>query len=334
VALGLLLFSPAAPLPPAAAQSTTAATRGVLAGRSVGAALAAPVAPRLGQLGHHQVQAGESLPAIALRYHVRPVDLAWLNARSPRAILLPGSDLWVPLAATAWAPPAATPAPPPKVIQAVVPPSAEGPPTEASPAADADAWESGEAVVYDATQLIHVVEPGDTLTSIAGRYGTTADLLRQANGLESELIQPGQPLSVPRAGAGPAAADPAGQKRIEIAVSEQRMYVWQGDTLVWSWLVSTGVASHPTRRGTFAVESKIDDAWSSAWQLSMPDWLGIYWAGGTENGIHALPTYNGQRLWADALGTPMSYGCVVLGVEEAALLYDWALVGTPVEIRD
>jgi lipoprotein-anchoring transpeptidase ErfK/SrfK len=125
-----------------------------------------------------------------------------------------------------------------------------------------------------------------------------------------------------------------GARRIEIDIGEQHMYVWQGDTLVWSWVVSTGMAGYPTRRGSFAVQSKIPNAWSGPWQLWMPHWLGIYWAGGSENGIHALPILNGVQLWEGSLGTPISYGCVVLGVEEARLLYDWAEIGTPVEIRD
>jgi lipoprotein-anchoring transpeptidase ErfK/SrfK len=66
----------------------------------------------------------------------------------------------------------------------------------------------------------------------------------------------------------------------------------------------------------------------------MPQWLGIYWAGGSENGIHSLPIVNGQRLWGGYLGTPISYGCIVLGVQEADQLYNWADLGTPVEVHD
>ncbi|MDI6768076.1 MAG: L,D-transpeptidase [Anaerolineales bacterium] len=33
------------------------------------------------------------------------------------------------------------------------------------------------------------------------------------------------------------------------------------------------------------------------------------------------------------LGRPVSYGCVVLGVSDARLLYDWAEIGTVVEIK-
>jgi len=65
----------------------------------------------------------------------------------------------------------------------------------------------------------------------------------------------------------------------------------------------------------------------------MPNWLGIYWAGTAENGIHALPILsNGERLWGGVLGSRASYGCIVLGVREAEALYNWAEVGTPVTI--
>jgi lipoprotein-anchoring transpeptidase ErfK/SrfK len=176
------------------------------------------------------------------------------------------------------------------------------------------------------------VQAGDTLSAIAARLNTTAAAIQRLNGLSGDLLQAGQVLRVPRAGAGPEGA--VGAKRIEVDVSEQRMYVWQGDTLVWNFTVSTGIAGYPTRYGTFAVQSKIPNAWSSAWQLWMPHWLGIYYAGPSENGIHSLPIINGQRLWAGNLGSPISYGCVVLGVNEAELLYNWADIGTPVEIHE
>ena len=84
----------------------------------------------------------------------------------------------------------------------------------------------------------------------------------------------------------------------------------------------------------YSVLDKIPNAYAWTWDLWMPNWLGIYWAGSLENGIHALPFQsNGWRLWEGYLGTPVSYGCVILGVDEAQLLYDWAEVGTPVEIQ-
>jgi L,D-transpeptidase catalytic domain len=124
-----------------------------------------------------------------------------------------------------------------------------------------------------------------------------------------------------------------GSKYILVDISEQHMYVYEGDTLIYSFVASTGI-NNATRAGTFAVQSKIPNAYGSTWNIWMPSWLGIYWAGGLENGIHALPILpNGATLWAGFLGRPVSYGCVVLGSYEAQLLYDWAEIGTPVEIR-
>jgi lipoprotein-anchoring transpeptidase ErfK/SrfK len=124
-----------------------------------------------------------------------------------------------------------------------------------------------------------------------------------------------------------------GSKYILVDISEQHMYVYEGDALIYSFVASTGM-NNATRTGTFAVQSKIPSAYGSTWNIWMPSWLGIYWAGGLENGIHALPILpNGGILWAGFLGRPVSYGCVVLGTYEAQLLFDWAEMGTPVEIR-
>jgi len=199
----------------------------------------------------------------------------------------------------------------------------------AAPAAPPLVPQGGQAATADTT---YTVQPGDTLSGIARQFGASVAGLASRNGLAADQIAVGQVLHVPRPGQGPVGL--TGTKRIEVDVSEQRMAVWQGDSLVWNFVVSTGLAGYPTRRGTFAVQSKIPDAWSSAWGLSMPNWLGIYWAGASENGIHALPVINGERLWAGFLGTPISYGCIVLGIDDAARLYDWADIGTTVVIRD
>jgi lipoprotein-anchoring transpeptidase ErfK/SrfK len=124
-----------------------------------------------------------------------------------------------------------------------------------------------------------------------------------------------------------------GSKYILVDISEQHMYVYEGEVLVYSFVASTGM-NNATRVGNFAVQSKIPNAYGSTWNIWMPNWLGIYWAGGLENGIHALPILpNGATLWEGYLGRPVSYGCVVLGTYESRLLYEWAEIGTPVEIR-
>lgn len=130
-----------------------------------------------------------------------------------------------------------------------------------------------------------------------------------------------------------APANYTGGKYILVDISEQHMYVYEGELLIYSFVASTGM-NNATRTGNFSVLDKIPNAYGATWNIWMPNWLGIYWAGSLQNGIHALPILpNGATLWAGYLGTPISYGCVVLGSYESQLLYDWAEVGVPVEIQ-
>jgi lipoprotein-anchoring transpeptidase ErfK/SrfK len=125
----------------------------------------------------------------------------------------------------------------------------------------------------------------------------------------------------------------AGSKYILVDISEQHMYVYENELLVYSFVASTGI-NNATRTGVFHVQSKIPSAYGATWNIWMPNWLGIYYAGGLENGIHSLPILpNGAELWAGYLGRPISYGCVVLDSYDSSLLYNWAEIGTPVEIR-
>ena len=178
----------------------------------------------------------------------------------------------------------------------------------------------------------YVVRRGDTLSKIARQYGTTSAALAQLNGIVNpSAIYTGQDLRLSSA-APPVST--GGGKRIVIDLSEQHLYAYQGDRLVYSFVASSGRAPSYTKPGNFRVQSKIPKAYGATWNIWMPHWLGIYWAGSTENGIHALPILsNGQILWAGYLGRPVSYGCIVLGTYEAQLLYNWADIGTPVSIR-
>lgn len=125
----------------------------------------------------------------------------------------------------------------------------------------------------------------------------------------------------------------SGSKYIQVDISEQHMYVYDGGNLIYSFVASTGMGNS-TRVGSFSVLNKIPNAYGATWNIWMPNWLGIYWSGSLQNGIHALPILsNGATLWAGYLGTPISYGCVVLDTYDAQLLYDWVDIGTPVEIR-
>lgn len=101
-------------------------------------------------------------------------------------------------------------------------------------------------------------------------------------------------------------------------------YVWK------SFPVSTGKVSTPTPAGEFKIVNKIDKAWSRSFGLWMPYWLGLSASG---IGIHELPVWpNGYREGENHLGTPVSHGCIRLGLGSAAYIYERIPVGTVVYI--
>lgn len=165
----------------------------------------------------------------------------------------------------------------------------------------------------------------------------TISALAQANGLHNpNLVYVGQRLSVPGDGSPTAPANPAlsTSKLIEVDLSDQRMTVWENGQVKWHCVISTGEPGRPTIPGRFSVISKIPYAYSRYYDLHYPWWLGIYWVGSLENGIHALPILpNGQTLWAGLLGRRVSYGCIILDTANARALYNWANIGTPVTIH-
>lgn len=181
----------------------------------------------------------------------------------------------------------------------------------------------------------YTVQAGDRLTTIAAKFGMPPGLIAEANpGVDLDWLWVGQQLTIP-------SQDiltpyiPVPGKRIVINLAEQRMRVYENGQLLYEWPVSTGIPSSPTYRGIFQVLDKEENAYASQWDLWMPYFLAIYRVGGdVYNGIHALPILsNGQRLWEGLLGSPASYGCIILGVEEAEILYSWAEVGVLVIIE-
>ena len=85
-----------------------------------------------------------------------------------------------------------------------------------------------------APRTIHTVRAGDSLYTIARRYGSSVSDIRQANGLRSSLIHPGQELVVPRFGS--AAGRPAAGRSWE-AAADGAYVVQRNDTL---WDIARG----------------------------------------------------------------------------------------------
>lgn len=123
----------------------------------------------------HVVQPGETLYRIALRYGITVGALAAYNGLSDPTRIHVGQVLRIPTTGT--------------------PTPARGgarKPSTATPA-------SQGAVVTKKVTYWYVVSRGDTLYSIARRFGITVAVLKQANGLTTDLIHPGQRLTIPGA---------------------------------------------------------------------------------------------------------------------------------------
>ena len=117
-------------------------------------------------------------------------------------------------------------------------------------------------------------------------------------------------------------------KRIEIDLTNQRLYAYEGDTQVFNFLVSTGKWGR-TPTGNFKIWVKLRYTLMSGGSKALrtyyylpnvPYVMFIYNAD--------YPKYKGYGIhgtyWHDNFGRPMSHGCINMRIEEAALLYNWA----------
>lgn len=120
-------------------------------------------------------------------------------------------------------------------------------------------------------------------------------------------------------------------KNILIDLKNQRLYQQLNNITIRTHTISSGKWSTPTIPGTYKIANKSLRAWSKAYGLWMPYWMGL---GGTKMGIHELPEWpNGYKEGKNHLGTPVSHGCIRLGEIASKIVYDWTDIGTKVIIK-
>ena len=112
---------------------------------------------------------------------------------------------------------------------------------------------------------------------------------------------------------------------IDIDLTQQRLTAYEGSSLVRTVLVSTGLPRTPTPVGQFRIRIKLryDDMSGLDYYLTNVPYV-MYFYGGY--GLHG--TY-----WHGNFGHPMSHGCVNLPTPDAEWLFNWAEVGTLVNIH-
>lgn len=120
-------------------------------------------------------------------------------------------------------------------------------------------------------------------------------------------------------------------KYIDINLASQIMSTFENGNLLDSFMISSGKRGMETPKGEHQIYNKSPRPWSKKYSLYMPFWMAITSSG--EYGIHELPEWpGGYKEGANHLGTPVSHGCVRLGIGAAKTVYDWADIGTPVVV--
>lgn len=163
------------------------------------------------------------------------------------------------------------------------------------------------------TEAVAVVETGQAVAEAAIVPDTPT----------AEYVAPPTAVAyVPPAGTGGS----GGAHWFDVDLSDQRMYAYEGDTLVNTFVVSTGTWQTPTVTGKFKVWIKLRSAPMSGPGYYLPDVPYIMYFHG-DYGIHG--TY-----WHNNFGVPMSHGCVNLSIPDAEWAYNFASVGTVVNVHD
>ena len=117
----------------------------------------------------------------------------------------------------------------------------------------------------------------------------------------------------------------SGEHWIDVDLSQQRLYAYAGDTVVNSFVVSTGTWQTPTVTGKYKIWIKLKSAAMSGPGYYLPDvpYIMYFYKG---YGLHG--TY-----WHNNFGTPMSHGCVNLTIPDAEWVYNFTQVGTVVNVH-
>ncbi len=290
----------------------------------------------------HIVQRGETLFLIGLQYGLTWDQIAAANGIVGTKIYA-GQQLVIPLGGSADVSPtqpAATDVPPAQAPPTDVP-ATQPPPTLPAPT-DVPAAQpppAPTATPASTGNTIHIVQPGETLFIIGNQYGVSWVAIQQANNLIGTTIYVGQQLIIPPAGTmpnpstdggatglnvPPPPAEDATGKRFLIVLSQQRLYAYDGDQMVRTTLISSGIAAYPTPVGIFHiyVRYRSTEMIGPGYDLPNVPYTQYFYQG---YGLHG--TY-----WHHNFGTPMSHGCINMPTPEAEWAFNWATYGTPVII--
>jgi hypothetical protein len=178
-------------------------------------------------------------------------------------------------------------------------------------------------------------ELGDFYQQQVNAYGLRLQGLREVQlgdlGRQAMERQGQRVTSIHRLDGAPEWSPALFPRRIVVDLTAQWLTAYEGDIAVFRAPVATGKDGFNTPTGDFAIYAKypmqtmIGSAGGESWNV--PDIPFVQYVVG---GVAFHGTY-----WHDLWGTGvrMSHGCINLNIDDAQWLYEWAEVGTPVQIR-
>lgn len=195
------------------------------------------------------------------------------------------------------------------------------------------------------TSSDYTVEWGDNGYRIGQKTGLPFNLIDELNpDIEWGALSVGDTVRIPsRDKVLP--LEPIANKRIVVDLTRQWLVAFENEEIVFSWPISSGRSDAPTYTGIFQILSHAEVAYGSSFSLcnasgtSCGQWemnwfMGVYEVvPGLMNGFHgAVLLPDGTYLGGGGVRYPSTFGCVMSEDEQARQLYDWAELGTIVEI--
>ncbi len=189
----------------------------------------------------------------------------------------------------------------------------------------------------------YTVLRGDRGFFISRKTGIPYFLIEEVNrDYDLDTLYPGDVLNLPSQDVA-VPLDPVLNKRIIVDLTYQRLTAFENGQQIFSWNIASGIEGNPTSPGIYQILTHDEIAHGSSFNLcgaqgcgqwKMNWFMGVYEVRpGLMNGFHgAVELPNGSYLNNGLVGVPATFGCVMSVDDNARSLYDWAEVGTLVEI--
>lgn len=186
-------------------------------------------------------------------------------------------------------------------------------------------------------RIAHVVQRGETLSSLGARFGIERRVLARLNGIAADArVREGQPLIIDTRHIVP----PSGDEDLLINIPQRMAFVFSEDLVVAAYPVAVGRSTWPTFTGPFVVATlEINPVWdvppsiqNELRRAGKPvvthvapgpaNPLGAYWIGLSRPGFGIHSTNAPLTIY-----TSTTHGCIRLHPDDAKAVYAAAFVG-------